>query len=232
MVNLADWARAGHSCDQGVSLVLGGVASCTGAEGGRLIIVSPGAVTGAGAAAGVRLYARVSSYGQKADLDRQVARGVVVGGAGGVAGGACGVCGRIGDEWGPCEVRRLLADPKVATVVVHRDRLDRMNAELVDAALSAHKRRLVVLDDGEVDDDLVGGHGGGADIVLRPSARPSLGAEPGVDGARVRVAGYRPENCHSPGARCRSWMSGSVWAPWGDGSGCAAVNFAAPDSPV
>lgn len=31
----------------------------------------------------------------------------------------------------------------------------RMNTELVEAALSAHGRRLVVLDDGEVDDDLV-----------------------------------------------------------------------------
>ncbi len=30
-----------------------------------------------------------------------------------------------------------------------------MNAELVEAALSAHGRRLVVLDPGEVDDDLV-----------------------------------------------------------------------------
>jgi putative resolvase len=40
-------------------------------------------------------------------------------------------------------------------VVEHRDRLARMNAELVEAALSAHGRRLVVLDDGEVDDDLV-----------------------------------------------------------------------------
>jgi putative resolvase len=41
-------------------------------------------------------------------------------------------------------------------VVEHRDRLARMNAELVEAARSAHGRRLVVLDDGEVDDDLVG----------------------------------------------------------------------------
>ncbi len=55
------------------------------------------------------------------------------------------------------KVRRVLADPKVTTVVVeHRDRLGRMNTELVEAALSAHKRRLVVLDDGEVDEDLVG----------------------------------------------------------------------------
>ncbi|MHB1524212.1 MAG: hypothetical protein ACYCYB_09685 [Candidatus Dormibacteria bacterium] len=42
------------------------------------------------------------------------------------------------------KLRRLLADPKVTTVVVeHRDRLARMNAELVEAALSAHGRRLV-----------------------------------------------------------------------------------------
>lgn len=54
------------------------------------------------------------------------------------------------------KVRRLLADRKVGTVVVeHRDRLGRMNTELVEAALSAHGRDLVVVDDGEVDDDLV-----------------------------------------------------------------------------
>ena len=54
-------------------------------------------------------------------------------------------------------VRRLLADPKVATVVVeHRDRLGWLNTELVGSALCAHGRRLVVLDDGEVTDDLVG----------------------------------------------------------------------------
>jgi putative resolvase len=51
-----------------------------------------------------------------------------------------------------------LADPKVTAVVVeHRDRLGRMNTELVEAALCAHGRRLVVLDDSEVDDDLVRG---------------------------------------------------------------------------
>ncbi|MFE5946920.1 IS607 family transposase [Streptomyces sp. NPDC056480] len=54
------------------------------------------------------------------------------------------------------KARRLLADPKVTTVVVeHKDRLGRMNVELVEAALSATGRRLVVLDDGEAEDDLV-----------------------------------------------------------------------------
>jgi len=46
------------------------------------------------------------------------------------------------------KVRRLLADPKVTTVVVeHRDRLGRMNIELVEAALESAGRRLVVLDE-------------------------------------------------------------------------------------
>ena len=52
--------------------------------------------------------------------------------------------------------RRLLADPQATVVVVeHRDRLGRMNTELVEAVLGAHGRRLVVLDDSEVTDDLV-----------------------------------------------------------------------------
>ncbi len=54
------------------------------------------------------------------------------------------------------KLRRMLADPKVSTVVVeHRDRLARVNSELVESALAAHGRRLVVIDDGEVADDLV-----------------------------------------------------------------------------
>jgi len=54
------------------------------------------------------------------------------------------------------KVRRLLADPAVRTVVVeHRDRLGRMNVELVEAALSAIGRTLVVLDPADVDDGLV-----------------------------------------------------------------------------
>ena len=54
------------------------------------------------------------------------------------------------------KARRLLADPRVHMVVVeHRDRLGRMNTELVEAALSAHGRRLAVLDPAEVEDDLV-----------------------------------------------------------------------------
>jgi putative resolvase len=61
-----------------------------------------------------------------------------------------------GMNGGRSKARRLLADPDVTMVVVeHKDRLGRMNVELVEAALSATGRRLVVLDEGEVEDDLV-----------------------------------------------------------------------------
>jgi putative resolvase len=102
------------------------------------------------------LYARVSCRDQKAGLDRQVARlpawavraGMpVVRVEAEVGSGADGARARA---------RRLLADPAVAVVVVeHRGRLGRMNTELAGAALAAHGRRLVVLEDGEVTDDLV-----------------------------------------------------------------------------
>jgi putative resolvase len=105
---------------------------------------------------GLGLYARVSSHDQRADLDRQVSRltqwaatakAPVVRVEAEVASGMTGRRPKL---------RRLLADPAVTTVVVtYRDRLARMNAELVEAALSAHGRRLVVLDDGEVTDDLI-----------------------------------------------------------------------------
>ena len=51
----------------------------------------------------------------------------------------------------------LLRDPAVSTIVVeHRDRFARFGAEYVEAALAASGRRLLVVDPGEVDDDLVG----------------------------------------------------------------------------
>jgi putative resolvase len=121
----------------------------------RRILVNVEAVT-AKPTDGVGLYARVSSHDQKADLVRQSERLSAWAAKAGLR------VVRIESEVGSgmngarVKVRRLLADPKVATVVVeHRDRLGRMNTELVEAALSAHGRRLVVLDDGEVEDDLV-----------------------------------------------------------------------------
>jgi putative resolvase len=54
------------------------------------------------------------------------------------------------------KLARLLADPQVTTVVVeHRDRLARFGVEQLQAALSAHGRRVLVADVGEATDDLV-----------------------------------------------------------------------------
>jgi putative resolvase len=118
------------------------------------ILVQPDA--GPAPAGGLGLYARVSSHEQRVDLDRQVARltrwaataqAPVVRVEAEVASGMTGRRAKL---------RRLLADPAVGTVVVtHRDRLARLNTELVEAALAAHGRRLVVLEDGEVTDDLI-----------------------------------------------------------------------------
>jgi putative resolvase len=124
--------------------------------GPRTILVNVEASTTARIAGGVGLYARVSSHDQKADLERQVAR------LSSWATQAGLTVVRIEAEVGSgmngarSRARRLLADPQVTAVVVeHRDRLGRMNTELVEAALSAAARRLVVLDAGEVQDDLV-----------------------------------------------------------------------------
>ena len=121
----------------------------------RTILVQPDAALGTpGETLG--LYARVSSHDQRYDLDRQVARLTEWAAKTGLP--VVRVEAEVGSgmNGSRSKLRRLLADPKVTTVVVeHRDRLARMNAELVEAALSAHGRRLVVLDDGEVDDDLV-----------------------------------------------------------------------------
>ncbi|WP_326752443.1 IS607 family transposase [Streptomyces hirsutus] len=124
--------------------------------GPRTILVNVDASAVPATVGGLGLYARVSSHDQKADLERQVAR------LSGWAAKAGHRVVRVESEVGSgvngrrSKAGRLLADPGVTTVVVeHRDRLGRMNTELVEAALSATGRRLVVLDDGEVEDDLV-----------------------------------------------------------------------------
>jgi putative resolvase len=120
---------------------------------GTILVMAEDAGGGVG---GAGLYARVSSHDQRADLDRQVAR--LSDSAARAGWSVVRVEAEVGSgmNGSRSKLRRLLADPKVTTVVVeHRDRLARTNAELVEAALSAQGRRLVVLDDGEVTDDLV-----------------------------------------------------------------------------
>jgi putative resolvase len=121
---------------------------------GTILVDTPG--TGSLPDRRAVLYARVSAYDQRADLDRQVARlsawatGQGVGVAEVVTEVGSGLNGRRP------KLRRLLADPKATMIVVeHRDRLARFGVEHLEAALSAQGRRLVVVDPGESSDDLV-----------------------------------------------------------------------------
>ncbi|QWK12196.1 MAG: IS607 family transposase [Thermoflexus hugenholtzii] len=101
------------------------------------------------------LYARVSSADQKEDLERQVQR-----------------LQAFAQEQGWTEVKaateigfglngkrkkllRILRDPQVVRIVVeHRDRLARFGFDLLEAAMAASGRHVVVIEEGEVTDDL------------------------------------------------------------------------------
>ena len=101
-------------------------------------------------------YARVSSADQKADLQRQADRLKAF--ALGMGVEAPEVVTETGSGMNDKrrKLNRLLADPGVGVIIVeHRDRLARMNAGLIESALKAQGRRLIVVDDGELDDDLV-----------------------------------------------------------------------------
>lgn len=157
-MNLTEWARA-----QGVAprtayrwFREGTLPVPAERVGPRTILVNIEANTAPMLTGGLGLYARVSSHDQKADLERQTARLAAWAAQSGHR--VVRVESEIGSgmNGGRSKARRLLADPDVTAIVVeHKDRLGRMNVELVEAALSAHGRRLVVLDDGEIEDDLV-----------------------------------------------------------------------------
>jgi predicted site-specific integrase-resolvase len=102
------------------------------------------------------IYARVSSADQRADLGRQVSRVGTWATTHGYS------IDRVVTEVGSGlngkrrKFLALLMDPSVTTIVVeHRDRFARFGSEYVAASREANGRRLVVVDDTEVDDDLV-----------------------------------------------------------------------------
>jgi putative resolvase len=157
-VNLTEWARAqGIHVQTAYRWYREGTLPVPVQKVGRLILVSPGTATGAARKAeGAGLYARVSSHEEKSGLDGQVARLSAWAAEAGLP--VVRVEAEVGSgmSGSRAKVRRLLSDPAVTVVVVeHRDRLGRVNIELVEAALSAHNRRLVVLDGSEVTGDLV-----------------------------------------------------------------------------
>ncbi len=104
----------------------------------------------------VGLYARVCCADQRKDLEAQLGRLLVYAQQHGwtvrqaVAEVGSGLNGQRP------QLKKLLADAKVQTIVVeHRDRLLRFGAEYVEAALAAQGRKLVVMERSEVKDDLV-----------------------------------------------------------------------------
>ena len=99
----------------------------------------------------------MSSHDQRAGLDGQVARATEA------ATKAGATVDRVVTEVGSGlngrrrKLSALLADRDVATIVVtHRDRLARFGVEHLQAALSAQGRRIMIVEDGETDEDLVG----------------------------------------------------------------------------
>lgn len=101
-------------------------------------------------------YARVSSADQKDDLKRQADRLKAFAIGMGVEDPEVVMETGSGMNDRRRKLNRLLSDPTVTSIIVeHRDRLARMNAGLVESALKAQGRRIIVVDDTELDDDLV-----------------------------------------------------------------------------
>ena len=102
------------------------------------------------------VYARVSSGDQREDLDRQVGR--VVAWATRHGHRPDEVVKEVGSglNGNRRQLRRVVGDHTVRTIVVeHRERLCRFGFEYVEAALAGRGARIVVMDEGELEDDLV-----------------------------------------------------------------------------
>lgn len=155
-MNLSEWANLqGIHPQTAYRWFRAGTLPVPARQIGRLILVGD-LETSPSQLGSTVIYARVSSTDQRADLDRRVSRVSVWATAQGHS------IDRVVTEVGSGlngqrrKFLALLADPSVTTIVVeHRDRFARFGSEYVAASLQANGRRLVVVDDAEVDDDLV-----------------------------------------------------------------------------
>jgi putative resolvase len=153
-VKLSDWARQnGVHPKTALRWFDGGILPVPARKvGPRTILVE----VPSGGDDAVALYARVSSHDQRHDLERQMGRLVEWAAARGL--GVSQTVSEVGSGMNGArpKLRRLLSDPSVRCIAVeHRDRLARLGSEYVEAALLGSGRRLLVMDTGEVDDDLV-----------------------------------------------------------------------------
>jgi predicted site-specific integrase-resolvase len=104
----------------------------------------------------VALYARVSSSDQLADLDRQLVRLVEYATRKGWP--VVAAIKEVGSGMNATRPKllKILRDPKVKTVLVeHRERLTRLGFEQIEAVLYASGRRIQVVEEKEIADDLV-----------------------------------------------------------------------------
>ena len=104
----------------------------------------------------IALYARVSSLGQKADLERQVERLRDYAAARGyqVAKEVTEIASGLNDQRPKLE--KLLADVSMGTIVVeNRDRLTRFGSHYIETLLQAQGRHLEMLFPGDTGDELV-----------------------------------------------------------------------------
>jgi predicted site-specific integrase-resolvase len=104
----------------------------------------------------VALYARVSSADQQGELDGQLGRLAAFAATHRMT--VVKAVRAIGSSLNGHRPKllNLLADPSITAIVVeHRDRLMRFGFDYVEAALKAQKRQIVVVNPGEVKDDLV-----------------------------------------------------------------------------
>lgn len=154
-MKLAEWARTqGVSYRSALNWFHAGTLPVPARQlaTGTILVEEP-AATGGGAAA----YCRVSSADQKPDLERQAGRVAAAAAERGIT------LERVVTEVGSAlngtrpKLHALLRDASVSVIVVeHRDRLARFGVEHVESALAASGRSLVVLDEAEGDEDLVG----------------------------------------------------------------------------
>jgi len=156
-MNVAEWAEAQHiHPETAYRWFRQGRLPVPAERVGGLILVGDLADSQPQSSATTAIYARVSSADQKADLDRQVARVTAWATSNGYS--VDQVVTEVGSARNAKRHRFLclLRDPQVTTIIVeHQDRFARFGAEDVAAALDAEHRRMVRVDDAEVDDDLV-----------------------------------------------------------------------------
>jgi len=153
-MNLSEWARRNGVHDQtAYRWFRSGVLPVPARTlpTGTILVEVPSAAEVTGS---VALYARVAAHDQRGELDRQLGRL-----AAWAAGQGLMVTHTVAEvRWNGNrpKLRRLLADPTMTTIVVeHRDRLARFGVEQLQAALSAHGRRVLVAEPGETSEDLV-----------------------------------------------------------------------------